>query len=180
LPPVRRVRESGVTLLEMLIVLIIVALLALIVTVPVNSYWQRSRVEAAAGDIRNFLQQAFTESVNQHTPITATLHIAAGIQTLTLNPPPLRSPAAYTIPDFVQVVSANTNWPLDSGDWKLVCDTFGVTRNPPSSPPGPPVTSTQTLAITHVRMADGSLSPNLRFDIQVYPLWNVTVRKTLL
>jgi hypothetical protein len=36
------------------------------------------------------------------------------------------------------------------------------------------------MSITHFRMADGSLAPNIRHDIQVYPLWNVTIRKTVL
>jgi hypothetical protein len=28
-------------------------------------------------------------------------------------------------------------------------------------------------------MVDGSLTPNTRYDVQVYPLWNVSIRKTL-
>jgi hypothetical protein len=36
-----------------------------------------------------------------------------------------------------------------------------------------------TMSITHVRMVDGSLAPKVRYDIQVFPIWNVTVRKTL-
>jgi len=175
-PPARRHRESGFTLVEVLIVLVIMGVLVALVTVPVNSYWQRARTETTAGDIRNFLQQAFTESINQRTPINVTLHIGAGIQTLTLTPAPLRSPGTYTIPDFVKVVSANTNWPPDSGDWKLICDTFGRAIDPT----GQQVRSTQTIAITHIRMADGSLTPSVRYDVQVFPVWNVTVRKTVL
>ena len=28
-------------------------------------------------------------------------------------------------------------------------------------------------------MVDGSLTPNIRYDIQVFPMWNVTVRKAI-
>ncbi len=126
-PSARRHRESGFSLVELLVVLVIMGVLAALVTVPINSYWQRARTETTAGDIRNFLQQAFTESITQRTPINVTLHVEAGNQTLTLTPAPLRSPAVYTIPDFVQVVSARTNWPAVSGEWQLICDTFGRT-----------------------------------------------------
>ena len=84
-------RESGVTLIEALVVLTIVG---------VAGAWSRScrstptgsgrALETTAGDIRNFLQQAFTESVNQHTPVTVTLQqdAATGRWVLQLNPPP--------------------------------------------------------------------------------------------
>jgi prepilin-type N-terminal cleavage/methylation domain-containing protein len=176
---VRGVRERGFTLLEALIVLAIVALVTAIVTVPINSYWQRARLETTAGDIRNFMQQAYVEAVNQHAQITVTLQQVSGAWVLQLTPPPLHSPATYTIPDFVQVVTANTNWPTAAGVRELGCDTVGRTLDPTSGPPSPQVGSTQTLAITHSSMADGSLTPNIRYDIQVYPVWNVSILKVL-
>ncbi len=51
---------AGFTLIEALVVLAIVGLLALVAIVPINSYWQRSRLETTAGDIRNFLQSGAT------------------------------------------------------------------------------------------------------------------------
>jgi hypothetical protein len=38
----------------------------------------------------------------------------------------------------------------------------------------------KTLAITHTSMLDGSLAPNTRFDVQIFPLWNVSYQKVLL
>ena len=183
-PPVRRHRESGVTLLEALIVLTIIGVLAAIVTVPINSYWQRARVETTAGDIRNFLQQAFTESVNQHTPVNVTLQQdVAGKWVLQLNPPPAAPRTAngtYTIPDFVSLAynpaAGAGGWPTSGPARTLTCDTVGRTITPTT---GLQVTSTVTMTITHVRMVDGSLAPNVRFNIQVFPIWNVTLRKTL-
>lgn len=184
-PPARRHRESGVTLLEALIVLTIVGVLAAIVTVPINSYWQRARVETTAGDIRNFLQQAFTESVNQHTPINVTLQQDAdGRWVLQLNPAPAAPRTAngtYTIPAFVSLAynpaSGAGGWPTSGPARTLTCDTVGRAIDPTT---GLQVTSTVTMSITHARMVDGSLAPNIRHDIQVFPLWNVTIRKTVL
>lgn len=179
----RRHRELGVTLLEALVVLAIVGVLAAIATVPLNSYWQRARTESTAGDIRNFLQQAFTEAINQHTPITVTLQQTAGTWVLQLAPPPPAPRTAngtYTIPDFVSLAynpaSGAGAWPTSGSTRTLTCDTVGRTVDPTT---GQQVTSTMTMSITHIRMVDGSLTPNVRFDIQVFPLWNVTLRKTL-
>jgi type IV fimbrial biogenesis protein FimT len=178
--PARRCRESGFTLLEALVVLAIVGVLAALVTVPINSYWQRARTETTAGDIRNFLQQAFTESINQHTPVNVTLQQTAGQWVLQLNPPPLKTVATYTLPEFVSLAlnpaAGAGGWPVSGAARTLTCDTLGRTIDPTT---GNQVTSTVTMSVTHTRMMDGSLTPKIRYDIQVFPLWHVTVRKTL-
>jgi len=177
-----RGRESGFTLLEAIIALTIIALVTAIVVVPVNSYWQRARVETAASEIRSFLQQAQVEAVNQHTQITVTLAQVSGQWVLRLAPPPLHSAATYPLPEFVSLAlnpaSGAGGWPTipSTTTRALLCDTLGRTFDPTT---GARVTSTQTLAITHTRMVDGSLAPNTRYDIQVYPLWNVIVAKVL-
>ncbi len=184
-PPARRVRESGVTLIEALIVLVIIGALAAIVTVPINSYWQRARTETTAGDIRNFLQQAFTEAVNQHTPVTVNLQQDGfGNWVLQLNPappPPRTANGTYTIPEYVSLAynpaTGPNAWPTSGSVRTLTCDTVGRTVDPTT---GRQVLSTVTLSITHPRMVDGSLAPKIRYDIQVFPIWNVTVQKTLL
>ncbi len=189
--PVRRVREAGVTLIEALVVLAIIALVTAIVMVPVNSYWQRSRLETTAGDIRNFLQQAYVEAVNQHSQITVTMQQVSGVWTLQITPAPPHAPAAYAIPDFVSLslnpAPAAGGWPTVGGVATLICDTKGLTICP-SGATGTAadtcdgvtqVRGVKTLSITHVSMVDGSLTPNTRYDVQVYPLWNVSVVKVL-
>jgi prepilin-type N-terminal cleavage/methylation domain-containing protein len=178
--PVRPQRESGFTLLEALVVLAIVGVLAALVTVPINSYWQRARTETTAGDVRNFLQQAFTEAINQHTPINVTLQQASGKWVLQLTPPPLRTVGTYTLPDFVSLAlnpaAGSGGWPASGAVRTLTCDTLGRTIDPTTNKQ---VSTTVTMSITHTRMIDGSLTPKVRYDVQLFPLWNVTVRKTL-
>ncbi len=202
-PPVSRVpntarrRAAGFTLIELLVVLAILGLVTTIAVIQINSYWQRARLQAAAGDIRNFLQGVFTEAVNQHTQMTVSLQQVAGAWQLQIAPPPLRSPAVYPIPDYVSLAynptSSTGGWPAAGTVLTLQCDPRGITYVPVGylgsaieTPGGTPALITtqtkevKTLAITHTRMVDGSLTPNTRFDIQVFPIWNVSYRKVLL
>ena len=201
--PARR-REAGVTLFEMLTVLALLGLVSVIAVVPVNSYYQRSRLQSAAGDIRNFLQVAYTQAVNQHTQITVNLQQDAttGSWTLQLNPPPppplpgngIATSGTYVLPSFV---SLTYNPAATAGGWpstttggvtvrSLACAPSGLTFIPAGATCGATETAgaaaqeVKTLSITHTSMVDGSLSPNTRFDIQIYPLWNVSYQKVLL
>ncbi len=193
-----RRRSSGFTLIELLVVLAILGLVSTIAVIQINSYWQRARLQSAAGDIRTFLQTAFTEAVNQHTQITVTLQQVSGVWQIQISPPPLKGPAIYAFPDFVSLAynpaSGAGGWPAFGGTTPraLICDPRGIAYVPTGyagsaieTPGGNALFNTtvkevKTLSITHVRMADGSLTPNTRFDIQIFPIWNVTYNKVLL
>lgn len=190
-PSSARRREAGVTLLEALVVLAILGLVAAVVTVPINSYWQRSRLQSAAGDIRNFLQIAYTEAVNQHTLVTVSMQQVSGKWQLQVAPPPLRGPATYVFPDVVDCTTLNPaatagGWPATGAIRSLVCAPDGLTFIPvgatcaPNETAGSQAREVKTLAITHTSMLDGSLAPNTRFDVQIFPLWNVSYQKVLL
>jgi prepilin-type N-terminal cleavage/methylation domain-containing protein len=190
-------QDAGVTLIESLVVLAILGLVIAVVVVPVNSYWQRSRLQSAAGDIRNFLQTAYTQSINQHTAITVSLQqdTATGVWTMQLSPEPPAGAIAvhtsYVLPNFVSLaynpVATAGGWPTLGSVRSLICDSMSRTLCPAgydscdaASAVPTPVSNVRTLSITHVSMADGSLTPNTRFDIQVYPIWNVSYKKVLL
>lgn len=182
-------------MIEALVVLAIVGLLVLVAIVPISSYWQRSRLETTASDIRNFLQSAYTEAINQHTQILVQLQqdAATGRWELLLIPPP---PAPRTangtllLPDFVSFAynpaSTAGGWPVLGSLRGITCDPSGRTIVPVgftgsgAEAAGQPVLEVKTLAVTHANMVDGSLQPNIRDDIQLFPLWTVTVRKVLL
>lgn len=190
-----RRRDAGVTLVEALVVLAILGLVTAIVAVPINSYWQRSRLQSTAGDIRNFLQTAYTEAVNQHTQVTVTLQqdTTTGNWQLQLNPPPAAPRTAlgtYVVPSFVSLAynptAAAGGWPTSGAISSIICDTMSRTLCPvgfascdPTSTTPAQVTNVRTLSITHTSMVDGSLTPKTRFDIQIFPVWNVSYHKVL-
>jgi prepilin-type N-terminal cleavage/methylation domain-containing protein len=195
----RRVgRAAGFTLIEALVVLAIVGLLVLIVIVPIGSYWQRSRLETTAGDIRNFLQSAYSEAINQHTQILVQLQkdTVTGrweLQLFPPPPPPRTASGTLLLPDFVSFAdnpaSTAGGWPVSSTNALIrgiTCDPSGRTMVPTGftgsgvETAGQAVQEVKTLAVTHVNMVDGSLQPNTRDDIQLFPIWTVTVRKVLL
>lgn len=189
-------REAGVTLIEALVVLAILGLVTAIVAVPLNSYWQRSRIQAVAGDIRSFLQTAYTEATTQHTQITVTLQqdTTSGLWTLQLNPPPApprNALGTFVLPSFVSLdytpAATAGGWPISGSVRSLICDTMsrtlcpvGYTSCETSITDPVQMNNVRTLSITHVSMVDGSLRPNTRFDIQIYPVWNIVNQKVLL
>ncbi len=187
--------------------LAIIGLLVLIVIVPINSYWQRSRLETTAGDIRNFLQSAYSEAITQHTQVVVTLqqNATTGRWELYLTPSPLNGSRLLVLPEFVSFadnpLATAGGWPVSSSDANvrgIMCDPSGRTMVPvfpvvPVSPvvaatftgsgaetAGQPVLEVKTLAVTHANMVDGSLKPNTRFDVQLYPVWTIAVRKAVL
>ena len=187
-------RSAGFTLIEALVVLAIVGLLTLVAIVPINSYWQRSRLETTAGDIRNFLQSAYFEAINQHTPVDVTLqqNSVTGRWDLQLTPPPPPPRTAngtLVLPEFVSLADnpANTagGWPVLGSIRGITCDPGGRTMVPAGftgsggENPGQVVKEVKTFAVTHASMVDGTLTPNTRFDIQLNPIWSVTIRKVL-
>jgi prepilin-type N-terminal cleavage/methylation domain-containing protein len=200
-------RAAGFTLIETLVVLAIVGLLVLVAIVPIGSYWQRSRLETTAGDIRNFLQSAYSEAINQHTQVVVTLqkNATTGLWELYLTPPPLNGSRFLVLPEFVSFaynpLATLGGWPVSSSDANvrgIMCDPSGRTMVPvfPVVPVSPVVAATftgssvetagqavqeiKTLAVTHANMVDGSLQPNTRDDIMLFPIWTATVRKVLL
>ncbi len=175
--------------------LAIVGLLVLIVIVPIGSYWQRSRLETTAGDIRNFLQSAYSEAINQHTQILVQLQTDAvtgrwELQLFPPPPPPRTASGTLLLPDFVSFAdnpaATAGGWPILGAFRGITCDPSGRTMVPPGfagstvETAGQPVLEVKTLAVTHANMVDGSLQPNTRFDIQLYPVWTIAVRKVIL
>ena len=196
-PPVNSVSNTarrpaaGFTLIEVLIVLFILGLVTTIAVVQVNSYWQRARLQTAAGDLRTFLQNAYSEAVAQHTAMTVSLQQTTPACVFQVAPPPLKGPSTLTLPDVIDCATLSPDatsggWPVVASLPTVVCSQTGLTFVPAGATcastetPGAQVREVKTLAITHKRMIDGSLSPYTRFDVQLFPIWNVSYRKVLL
>jgi prepilin-type N-terminal cleavage/methylation domain-containing protein len=180
---VPRRRNAGFTLIEALVVLAMVGIMAAMVTVPVNNYYQRSHLETTARDLRTFLDSAYSEANYQHANVTLSVALDPNNDViLTLAPVTPGHQATLELPSFVKIAlnpgsALPATWTLPSAANILICDTNGRAIDPVSAQQS---RATQTFALTHVRMVDGSLTPVIRYDVQIYPLWRVTVTKSVL
>lgn len=172
--------------MELLVVVALIGLIATAVVLPVNAYYQRSRVEGAANDVRNFLVGAETLALNTNSRVTVTLQQVSGRWVLALTPanPPTAGSSAATLrtrlelPTYIVInglwLGAGNDWPVDMGVSSLVCDTMSRTLNPAT---GQQLTAVATMRLTHISIAQGRLSPPMLWEVRVAPLWNVAAVK---
>ncbi len=58
----------------------------------------------------------------------------------------------------------------------LRCDAIGRATN---VDPGTQVRQVQTLVVTHRDMVDSGLDPRVRWEMQIYPIWQVLAERGL-
>ena len=177
-----RTRERGFSLVEGLIVIAIIGLMALIAGLQIANFIGKSNLEGAASEVRTFLDSAKSLMVKENTPITVRYLVVGTKPTLQLMPTagaPLR---ALTLPDYVKVAVnpgglAPASWPTPAAGNLFICDTQGRTLGAT----GAQVTGVQTISFTHKGMVGvsgyNSVTPRMRYDVQLFPLWTVNVSK---
>lgn len=177
--------QQGFTLAEALVVAAVISIVTLIAGVQVANFVNKANLEGASTEVRTFLESARTMSVKANSPITVHYDLVNGNPVLQLVDVAGTTRSTYRLAPYVrpglnQGTTAPGVWPTPAPGDLFTCDTLGravqsgTTRQ---------VTSTQTFSITHRGMLDesgfGSIRPRIRYDVQVFPVWNVNVTKTL-
>lgn len=181
--------RRGFSLVELLIVVALLGLIAALVVLPVNAYYQRARIEGVANEVRNFMMGAQTLALNTNSRVTVTLQQTAGQWAFTLEPavPPAPGTAASAwsrrleLPGYVAVNGlwrgGGCDWPQNpagSGTYQVVCDSISRTLDPITSVQ---LTAFVTLRLTHVSTVEGRLKPPQVWELRLAPLWSVTAMK---
>lgn len=194
--------QQGFTLIEALVVVAIVGFLSTAIMLSLNSYWQRSRLEGGANDVRNFLLTAQNLAIATNDNVLVELRQEGGTTVLTMTPQRPPQPGSLLdsgirkrleLPPYLVVngltLGDGTDWhEYPTGVRNIACSAMSRTRQQllvpdPADPTGPPIpavrdiAATRVLRLTHEAIVDGRLFPRTVCEIEVSPLWNVRMLK---
>lgn len=184
-------RQQGFTLVEALVVVTIVGLISAAIAISINTYWQRSRLEGAANEVRNFLLTAQNLAIATNDRVTVQLQQQDGAWVLSMVPS--RPPAAGSLldvgmrtrlelPRFLVLNGlgvgdgTSTDWlEFPSGVRNVVCTSLSRTQEQTAATAFADISTSRFLRLTHQAIVDGRLFPRTVFEIQISPLWNVRI-----
>lgn len=180
-------RQRGFTLLEVLIVVALVGFLFLIVLPQIGAAVQRARLDSRVTEIRTFLLSAYTTAGNESSPVVVRLETIAGQPRrlrIARNPDGTGVLAEHLLPEWLVLSTTDVNgvvstWPQPTGVsnvWFLQVDPMGRTLHPETANQ---VTAVQNLVLTHRNMVAGRLRPRIRYQAQVFPIWQVQVNRAM-
>lgn len=175
--------EKGVTLVELLVVLVLVGIGALIGGLYLTSFFQKQRLASVAQEVRavlaevpsfaqRFQQPVFVRFVPPSGPQAARLQITRDL-------PGSQVLRQYAFPpeivfSFTSTTAVTCNWPNIAGTYVLRLDLTGRTTDPGT---GQQVDQVENLLLVHRNMVLGSLKPKVGFEIAVAPVWDVRLSR---
>ena len=182
---------QGFTFIEVLVVVAIIGLISTMVMVSLNSYWQRSRLEGGANDVRSFLLTAQDLAIATNDRVTVTLQKIGSSWVLEMLPERPPTPGSVLdlgvrrrmeLPAHLVVNGLTLG---DGTDWveypanvhNVVCTSRSRTQQQTAAKVFGDIPNTRVLRLTHESIVEGRLSPRTVFEIQISPLWNVRMLK---
>jgi prepilin-type N-terminal cleavage/methylation domain-containing protein len=183
---------SGFTLIEVLVVVAILGLIAAILTVAVSNAIKRQRLDTAAQQLRSFMDRAYVSTTQTGNGMFVQIGAVRtdGSRSVRLVED---SNSNRTLDSTDQVLAtetitndlvlsnsstAATAWPVVSGSLEMLCDSMGRAIDPTT---GRQITGDLTISLTHTDMTgSGTLTPRLRYDIRLYPLWSPSLTEVRL
>lgn len=185
--------QSGVTLIELLVSVAIIGLITSIVTLQVNEYYQRSRLEGKAMELRAFLLSAQNLAMGTSERVVIRYQESSGRRWFELVPvrPPgsgsnlARMQTVMELPDYLVLNGLG----LGGGaiDWhqfptnvrNVVCSPMMRAQEETGAAQYQDLTALRTVRLTHSSIVEGRLAPRTVFEIEVTPLWNVRVQRRI-
>ncbi len=179
----RSKRQAGFSLIELLVVLVILGMIAIILTIAVSKTLKRQRLRTGAQQLTGFIQKAYVLASQKSAGVFVRIlpvksdgtrdvqlvEDSNGDQSLEVGSDQVLSTEVIT-GDLVLANStvSSQSWPTVGNDIVLFCNSDGLAVNPAT---GTQITGTADITLTHIDMQNGSLSPKIRYDIKVYPIW---------
>jgi prepilin-type N-terminal cleavage/methylation domain-containing protein len=161
----RKRPQRGFTLIEVLVTVVLIGMVAVLAVTQINNAWQKSRLDSEVGNVRAFLQSAYTYMVNHRAPVYVRVQSQSGkpvTLSITQNADGTGTKfATMTMPDYITLSTSNTApgqldattvWPAypvtacpatnmaTGGTGVLECDATGAAVVIPASPVVPPCT----------------------------------------
>lgn len=181
------------TLIELLVAVAIIGLITSIVTLQVNQYYQRSRLEGKAMEFRAFLLGAQTLAMGTSDRVVIRYQESSGRRWFELVPvrPPgggsnlARMQTVLELPDYLVLNGLSLS--TDAIDWhqfptnvhNVVCSPMMRAQEETGAGQYQDLTAIRTVRLTHASIVEGRLEPRTVFEIEVTPLWNVRIQRRI-
>lgn len=188
--PVRSKRQSGFTLVELIITVGLIGIAVYITAQFSSNFFRKARLEGQVSEVRSFLMRAQSTMVNERIPVFIRMLKVGNQWTLSLcrDRPCTQMIETVTLPIWVSFSTTDytniqSNWPTQNptpavtAPRVLMIDTSGRAFDPWLTIPDM-VKQSQWFNLTLKDMVTGKVTPKLVYRIQVYPLWQVAYDKT--